>query len=129
MNIELPFDRCDFVDSRIHPGIAFVDKKQHILHLSDRYRHLLLRPPSFGKTAFLTTLEHYYDIHQENRFDDHFGPLAVMTANTDSVLLHNHHLCLTFRFSHLDLLVDVTKIAGCLRDHIEWVLQMFLFKY
>ncbi|KAJ7139049.1 hypothetical protein C8R44DRAFT_867217 [Mycena epipterygia] len=41
--------------SLTQPDIAFIDKTQCILELPDRFQHVILRPPRFGKTALLST--------------------------------------------------------------------------
>ncbi|KAJ7742655.1 hypothetical protein DFH07DRAFT_979858 [Mycena maculata] len=98
---QLPYDKDDFQSFHLHPEIVYVDKTRPILKLSDKFRHLLLRPPRFGKTAFLSTLTQFYDIHRAGQFTDRFGSLAVVTDNPDAIPHHSQHLCLSFDFADL----------------------------
>ncbi|KAJ7879638.1 hypothetical protein B0H14DRAFT_3129698 [Mycena olivaceomarginata] len=55
------------IDAFIHlPSNLYVDKTRSIMDLPDKFQHLVLRPPQFGKTMFLSTLYHFYDIHGPN---------------------------------------------------------------
>lgn len=38
---------------------------------------LFLRPRRFGKSLFISTLEHYYDINRAGQFDELFGKLYI----------------------------------------------------
>ncbi|KAJ7709633.1 hypothetical protein B0H17DRAFT_231615 [Mycena rosella] len=78
-HFRLPRGGDSFLDFCDHPGTAVVDKTRCILELPDKFRCLLLRPPRFGKTAFLSTLSHYCDIHGARHFSrQHFAfPLAL----------------------------------------------------
>ncbi|KAJ7064836.1 hypothetical protein C8F01DRAFT_776775 [Mycena amicta] len=51
----LPRTTETFDDFRQHDEIAFVDKMPHALRLPEEFRYILVRPPRFGKPAFLST--------------------------------------------------------------------------
>ncbi|KAJ7267594.1 hypothetical protein B0H12DRAFT_1097919 [Mycena haematopus] len=106
----------------------FVDKTKCIIDLPDKFQYLVLRPPQFGKTMFLSTLYHFYDIHGAREFDERFGSLAVVTKAATPVP-HSQHLCLSFHLS--DLLVDLycTDIMSQLANEVSLVLTTFLTKY
>ncbi|KAJ7212915.1 hypothetical protein GGX14DRAFT_619392 [Mycena pura] len=126
----LPEGTDTFVDFCNRPSTAFVDKTRCILSLPDRFRYLLLRPPRFGKTTFLSTLEEYYDIHGATTFTDRFGSLAVVTdAPEDPPPPRSQHLCLCFNLE--DMTVDFTTeaIATRLTINIGYELAVFLSKY
>ncbi|KAJ7249445.1 hypothetical protein C8J57DRAFT_1356986 [Mycena rebaudengoi] len=126
-HLELPYASCHFLDFRNRPRVAFVDKTRVILHLSERYRHLHLRPPRFGKTTFLTTLMQFYDLHAKNDFTELFGPLSVAAA--DPGCIPNQHLCISFDLSAFDVLRERTKIASSFQNYTSHVVGAFLRKY
>ncbi|KAJ7680760.1 hypothetical protein DFH06DRAFT_428621 [Mycena polygramma] len=122
----LPRSRDSFLDFCNRPGPIFVDKTQCILDLPVKFQFLLLRPPRFGKTAFLSTLYHYYDIQGTTQYIDRFGSLAVVSKASDSASQHNHHLCLSFDLSEISVYSDMEAIAS---QVIDDVLNTFLVKY
>ncbi|KAJ7353521.1 hypothetical protein DFH08DRAFT_987991 [Mycena albidolilacea] len=97
----LPNAYYNYRHMRRDPGYAWIDKSQTILRLPDRFRLLLLRPPRFGKTAFQTALDYYYDISGAQDFSQDFPTLSEFAANPDSLPRHNQHLCLSFPLSML----------------------------
>ncbi|KAJ7633464.1 hypothetical protein DFH06DRAFT_692701 [Mycena polygramma] len=101
VHLKLPSTRVDFPYFLKNPNIAFIDKTHCIHGLPARYKRLLLRPPRFGKTALLSTLIHYYDIHTAETFHEDFGALAVVTKAPVNAPLPDRHLCLVLRFSLL----------------------------
>ncbi|KAJ7141326.1 hypothetical protein C8R44DRAFT_866960 [Mycena epipterygia] len=127
-HLRLPRIGDDFVDFFDRPGTAFVDKTECILQLPDKFRYLLLRPPRFGKTTLLSTLNQFYDIHRAKQFIKHFGSLAVLTKAPATIPQHNHHLCLSFNLSDLRF-YDVADIRSELAGEISLVLRKFLTKY
>ncbi|KAJ6507142.1 hypothetical protein C8R47DRAFT_1066037 [Mycena vitilis] len=124
----LPRASDDFFHFRTRPNTVFVDKTQCILGLPSKFRHLLLRPPRFGKTTFLSTLYHYYDIQGEKYFTRRFGSLAVAKAS-ELVPTHSQHLCLFFDLSHLSTHRDPADITSELIDRVSDTLSTFLDKY
>ncbi|KAJ7680790.1 hypothetical protein DFH06DRAFT_1464920 [Mycena polygramma] len=126
----LPRSGDDFLDFRRRPGTAFVDKTQCILGLPSKFRCLLLRPPRFGKTTFLSTLYHYYDIHGAPHFTHRFGSLAVVTEASDSALPHSQHLCLSFNLAHILVVYsDVAQITSGITGQVLHILALFLIEY
>ncbi|KAJ7742670.1 hypothetical protein DFH07DRAFT_943254 [Mycena maculata] len=123
---QLPWDNYGFLSFRFHPEVVYVDKTHPILHLSDTFRHLLLRPPRFGKTAFLSTLLRYYDIQRADRFLEDFGLLAVVTNNSDAIPHHSQHLCLSFDFAGLDV---SDRIENSLLCRVALRLQRLITDY
>ncbi|KAJ7615045.1 hypothetical protein DFH06DRAFT_128634 [Mycena polygramma] len=129
VNRKLPHSRFDFPSSLMSPQVAFVDKTQLIVGLPAKFQHLLLRPPCFGKTALLSTLAHYYDIHEAETFPQDFGSLAVVTTNSPNTEPHNQHLCLMFNFSQIARPCDVEELDMNLSSTISVVLRGFVRKY
>ena len=78
----------------------YVDKTDYIAKLEDSGRHhILLRPRRFGKSLFLSMLEHYYDVHYQDEFDTLFGTLDVGKNPTP---LKNSYQVLFMEFSGID---------------------------
>ncbi|KAJ7272689.1 hypothetical protein B0H12DRAFT_1091554, partial [Mycena haematopus] len=107
-SLELPWTTYGFLDLRQHPETVYIDKTQCIPHLPDKFRLILLRPPRFGKTTFLSTLKEYYDVRGTDEFDTNFGSLAATSEIRD----HSQHLCLSFAMSSIADLSDLTGIRA-----------------
>ncbi|KAJ6490268.1 hypothetical protein C8R47DRAFT_463486 [Mycena vitilis] len=130
----LPRSRDDFLAFCTTPGTVFVDKTDCILNLPSKFRYLLLRPPRFGKTAFLSTLHYYYDIHGAPHFPHRFGSLAVAVGASNSTPHsappHSQHLCLSFDLAHILVVYsDLPKITSQLTLQTKFILDLFLIKY
>ncbi|KAJ6489582.1 hypothetical protein C8R47DRAFT_472446 [Mycena vitilis] len=120
-------DYCDaFPDFHTRPSVEFVDKTRCILSLPDKFRYILLRPPRFGKTTFLSTLVQYYDIRDAHRFTEQFGSLAV-TSEADH--RRSQHLCLSFPLSEIYGRSDITDMASQLDSIISFALITLLTDY
>ncbi|KAJ7104024.1 hypothetical protein B0H15DRAFT_1016455 [Mycena belliarum] len=113
----------------IRPPPAFVDKTRCIRQLPSRLQCLLLRPPGFGKTTFLSTLAKYYDVHEVHNFGAHFGSLEVFTQDLDSTPRHNQHLCLGFNLLGVFVDPDLADVSTDLPYWICQVLGRFLGEY
>ncbi|KAJ7116806.1 hypothetical protein C8R43DRAFT_1038160 [Mycena crocata] len=111
------------------PGILWLDKSESILKLPSTFRHLLLRPPHFGKSMFLSVLNSYFDIHGAGNFNNDFGSLAVVTKNSTNIPHDNQHLCLSFELSAITILSDRDDFVDSLHAHLYVVLDGFIRKY
>ncbi|MCS7078227.1 MAG: AAA family ATPase, partial [Bacteroidia bacterium] len=80
---------------------VFVDKTRFIekLEQSKERNVCFLRPRKFGKSLWLSILEHYYDINQANKFEYLFGKYYIGKNPTP---LHNQYRILRFDFSGID---------------------------
>ncbi|KAJ7782306.1 hypothetical protein DFH07DRAFT_318981 [Mycena maculata] len=107
----------------------FVDKTRCLFELPDQFRYLLLRPPKFGKTAFLSTTTHFYDVHGAEQFTEHFGPLAVATEAPHAIPRHSQHLSMSFALSDINVHVGAKEFAARLSSNFYTKLQLFLVKY
>ncbi|KAJ6507157.1 hypothetical protein C8R47DRAFT_1238851 [Mycena vitilis] len=107
----------------------FVDKTGCILELPNKFQYLLLRPPRFGKTAFLSTLTEYYDVRSAKHFTRRFGSLAVVKKAPDPAPPRNQHLCLCFDLLHVRVYSDLAGIASRLRTHVSFILSLFVTEY
>ncbi|KAJ6507130.1 hypothetical protein C8R47DRAFT_1100429 [Mycena vitilis] len=125
----LPQQSDSFLDFCTRPEVQFVDKTRCILELPNHFRYLLLRPPGFGKSNFLSTLTEYYDISEADRFTEHFGSLAVASETPDPMQPRNQHLCMSFSLSAIRGRSDITDIAFQLDARISFALDGFLSIY
>nr|WP_205665672.1 ATP-binding protein [Anoxybacter fermentans] len=96
--MKLPYGISDFEVIR-KEGYLYVDKTKYIEQLEEIGRYLFfIRPRRFGKSLFLSTLEHYYDINRGSQFERLFGGLYIGKNPTD---LRNKFAVLKLNFSGL----------------------------
>ncbi|KAK7020300.1 AAA-ATPase-like domain-containing protein [Favolaschia claudopus] len=126
LRLVLPRNSDGFNDFCAQSDVVFIDKKSCILELPERFRYLLLRPPQFGKSAFLSTLSEYYNIQGADEFQEHFKNLSV---STQAVPHRSQHLSLTFALSDIDAMGDIDDIGAQLDFQIINALDGFLIEY
>jgi hypothetical protein len=82
-------------------GYVFVDKTPYIEKLEIEKEKFVsfLRPRRFGKSLFITMLEHYYDILYKDRFEALFGKYYIGKNPTP---LANSYRVLVFNFSGIN---------------------------
>ncbi len=97
--MKVPYGITDFATIQ-REGYIYVDKTKYIPILEKAGRYLFfIRPRRFGKTLFLSTLEHYYDINTCSEFEELFGHLYIGKNPTE---YKNSCLILKMNFSGLD---------------------------
>ncbi len=82
----------------VEGNYVYVDRTAHIAaleRLSSRY-HIFLRPRRFGKSLFLSVLEHYYGREYRDEFEVLFGKYYIGQHPTPRA---NRYLVLKFDFS------------------------------
>jgi len=96
----IPYALTNFYKIRTE-NYLYVDKTRFIemLENEDTEYHFLLRPRKFGKSLFLSVLEHYYDIRFKDKFEELFGDLYIGQNPTPK---RNNYFVMTFDFSGLD---------------------------
>jgi hypothetical protein len=74
----IPYGQTNFEKIRTD-NYVYVDKTRFIEQMENESTdfHFLIRPRKFGKTLFLSALEHYYDIRFADKFDQLFGNLYI----------------------------------------------------
>ncbi len=87
---------------------------------------LFIRPRRFGKSLWLSTLRHYYDIAQKDRFTELFGKLAVGRRPTP---LKNKYFILQWDFSCVDPTGSAEDIRRALHAHINACIYTFYSDY
>ncbi|HSO00537.1 MAG TPA: AAA family ATPase [Candidatus Nanopelagicales bacterium] len=97
--MKIPYGRSNFGEIR-RQGFFYVDKTPFIAELERAdlgYAYLfLLRPRRFGKSLFLSLLEHYYDIARAEEFDALFRGLWIHEHPTPE---RSQYLVLSLDFS------------------------------
>ncbi len=97
---KMPYGLSNFYQMR-QEDYVYIDKTKYIEILESYGEKYIffLRPRRFGKTLFLSTLEHYYDLNQRENFKELFGDLYIgknMTENASSYYI------LKFDFSGIE---------------------------
>jgi hypothetical protein len=96
----IPYGQTNFHDIIVE-NYLYVDKTRFIEQLEneDSKYHFLIRPRKFGKTLFLSVLDHYYDLRHADKFDQLFGNLYIGKNPTPK---KNDMFVLRFNFSGID---------------------------
>ncbi|WP_027339131.1 AAA family ATPase [Halonatronum saccharophilum] len=98
--MKIPYGVSNF-DKLRKDNYLYMDKTEYI-EILESYGEpyiFFLRPRRFGKTLFLSTLEHYYDINKKGDFDKLFGDLYIGENKTNLV---NSYYILNFDFSGIN---------------------------
>ena len=97
---KIPYGHSNFERIRTE-NYVYVDKTKYIEHIENEANsyHFLIRPRKFGKSLFLSVLEHYYDVCYKDDFDVLFGDLYIGKNPTPK---RNSLFVINFHFSGLD---------------------------
>ncbi len=106
----------------------FVDKTQFIEKLESLGSQYLffLRPRRFGKSLFISILEHYYDILRKDQFKELFGDTYIGENPTE---LRNSFLILKLNFSGIPVGKSLDEIEKLFNLSIKDQINYFLKKY
>ncbi len=75
--MKIPYGESNFHKIRTEKYL-YIDKTAYIEQLENQgCFNILLRPRRFGKSLFLSTLRHYYDIRFQEEFDTLFSDLSI----------------------------------------------------
>ncbi len=123
--MKIPYGKSNF-KKIITQNLLYIDKTKYIevLEQSGSY-NILLRPRRFGKTLFISTLRHYYDILCKDEFDTLFGKLAIGHNPTP---LKNSYQILSFDFSGIET-SSAENIRAGFNRRVETALKKFLKRY
>ena len=72
----IPYGMADFGAIR-RDGFLYVDKTRFLRDLEDERHVFLLRPRRFGKSCWVSILQHYYDRTRQDGFEALFGGLDI----------------------------------------------------
>jgi hypothetical protein len=108
-------------------GYVFVDKTPYIEKLEIEKEKFVsfLRPRRFGKSLFITMLEHYYDILYKDRFQELFGKYYIGKNPTP---LANSYRVLLFDFSGIGG-GSVESIQSKFNSFVKAALEKFFNKH
>ncbi len=92
----------------------FVDKTPYLAKLEDLGEKYIffLRPRRFGKSLWISILQHYYGVQYKDRFTDLFGRYYIGKNPTENA---NAYLILRFDFSGIDTSTADKTYKGFLR--------------
>ena len=123
---KLPYGISDY-ESLVENIYYYVDKTMYIEkleNLAERYI-MFLRPRKFGKTLFTSTLENYYDILKEEKFEKLYGETYIGKNPTK---LKNSYYILKFNFSGINTRNETTTMASFKRE-IASSIGVFVERY
>ncbi len=123
---KLPYGISDY-ESLVENNYYYVDKTMYIEkleNLAERYI-MFLRPRKFGKTLFTSTLENYYDILKEEKFEKLYGETYI---GKNSTKLKNSYYILKFNFSGINTRNETTTMASFQRE-IASSIRVFVERY
>ncbi len=113
---KLPISILDFGRLR-RDGYHYVDKTMFLPLLEDTSPHLVFtRPRRFGKSLWLSVLEHYYDVRYADEFDSLFGGLAIGASPTPE---RNSCHVLRFDFSGVEHEEDPVRLGEAFQSLVH----------
>ena len=123
---KIPYALTNFERIRTE-NYLYVDKTRFIemLESENSQYHFLIRPRKFGKSLFLSVLEHYYDLRFKDRFEELFGDLYIGQNPTEQA---NSYFVMNFDFSGLDS-SDVESFKISFTETIRNNMEMFFTQH
>ncbi len=124
--MKIPYGISDFESLR-KEGYLYVDKTDFISKLENIGGKYLffIRPRRFGKSLFLSTLAHYYDLNNREQFKDLFGDLYIGENPTE---LRNKYMILKLNFSGLNT-DSKEKLYFSFKESISQTIIANIIKY
>ena len=130
---KIPYGITNFERIR-KENYVYVDKTRFIEKIENEATkyHFLIRPRKFGKSLFLSVLDHYYDLRHKDDFEQLFGDLHIGKNPTPK---RNDMFVVRFNFSAIDTssmkdfnvaLLEKIKMAIIffLTDHRDYVVNL-----
>ncbi|MCK4260478.1 MAG: AAA family ATPase [Halanaerobiales bacterium] len=124
--MKIPYGITDFEKIR-EENLLYIDKTKYIEVLEDLNTDYLffIRPRRFGKSLFLSVLEHYYDLERKEEFDKLFADLYIGKKSTKR---KNSYFVLKFNFSGLNT-TTYNELLESFEDSIVGSLIRFFTYY
>ncbi|QTR51938.1 AAA family ATPase [Thiothrix unzii] len=123
--MKTPYGESNF-KKVISQGFIYIDKTAYIAKLENHGSyHFLLRPRRFGKSLFISMLEHYYDVQRTDEFAALFGKLYIGQHPTP---LKNTYQVLFMEFSGIETGSHAQVFNG-FNANTSLHLQAFLERY
>lgn len=127
--MNIPYGIASFAQLREH-DFHYVDKTQFIPRLESqmlgRIFLLFLRPRRFGKSLWLSVLEHYYDLLKKEQFEQLFDGLYIRQHPTSE---KNSYLILRLEFTGIDPNQDLEGIHGEVLQRLRLAIEAFCQRY
>jgi Predicted AAA-ATPase/PD-(D/E)XK nuclease superfamily len=121
----IPYGDSNF-EKIIKNGSFFVDKTPFLALLEKASSNLIfLRPRRFGKSLWISIMQHYYGLEHKANFETLFGQLEIGKNPTAEA---NSYLVLKFDFSSIATETSKSTKAGFLRN-VRSGIQEFLHIY
>ncbi|MEO0044593.1 MAG: hypothetical protein RL329_4041 [Bacteroidota bacterium] len=124
--IKLPYARADF-GPMMREKCYYVDRTRFLeqLEVHAPVYTMFLRPRRFGKSLWISLLEHYYDVNKAAEFQLLFGDLHV---GRNPTALANQYRILRFDFSGIET-NDVRKVHDAFLMKVKDGFQRFMKTY
>jgi hypothetical protein len=123
--LKIPYGESNFT-TVIKDGYFYQDRTAYIGELETLPKFLYyLRPRRFGKSLFVSMLEHYYGLEYKSEFDTLFGKLAIGKKPTP---LANQYMILKFEFSGIQTNTPENTFNGFLKK-VRDSIRVFLTQY
>ncbi|MEM6316291.1 MAG: AAA family ATPase [Bacteroidota bacterium] len=124
--LKIPYGESDF-HKFITNKYLYLDRTQFIEKLENWPSKYLvfLRPRRFGKSLFISILQHYYGLEHKEEFSSLFGQYYIGKHPTS---LANSYLILRLEFSRIDTATHESTYRGFL-DNVVTSVHQFLSAY
>jgi len=120
----IPYGLADYGRMR-EDNSYYVDKTRFIPLLEAQpYFLFMIRPRRFGKSLWLSVLQHYYDINRKDEFDALFGGTYIGEHPTAE---RNSYLLMFLNFAAVNPELD--KVQASFEDNGRAVVEDFLIRY
>ncbi len=125
---KIPYGIANFEALKENNNYYYVDKTNNIEileNLGTKY-HFFLRPRRFGKSLFISTLEHYYDISKKDQFEELFGDTYIGKNPTE---LRNSFPILKLNFSGISTNGSIKEVEHSFTMSMLGSIELFFAKY
>ena len=124
--IKIPYGESDFKKLMLE-DYFYQDRTNFIKQLEKWNSNypVFLRPRRFGKSLFISTLQHYYGLEYKDEFQNLFGKLYIGQHPTEAA---NSYLVLRFEFSGINTESHKSTYQGFLTN-VLYGAQVFLAAY
>lgn len=125
--IKIPYGSVGTFKDLVTQGYHYVDRTMYLEKLEAlNKKHLFfLRPRRFGKSLFVSVLEHYYGLEHKDQFDQLFGNYYIGKNPTPR---RNTYLILKFNFSGINTATNETTEKD-FTESVRLSIQTFLNTY
>ena len=111
----IPYGEADFKRIRVN-GWLYVDKTRFVHELEDERYVFLIRPRRFGKSCWVSLLDHYYDRTRADAFEAVFGGTHLGRHPTEN---RHRYVILRFDFSMFDDTLETLRERFETYCHLE----------